>query len=169
MHLSSGNYTTKGDNAMAVMTVKVEGLIELDRALAELPRATQRNVLKRVLIKRAQPIADMAEALAPNLYGDLKRSIGVGTKLSPRQASVKRKMFRDEKSSVEVFAGAGPVPQSTLVEFGSVHNVPPEPYMRPAWDATQGAVLDGIAKDLWDEISKAAARLARKTARLSAK
>jgi hypothetical protein len=41
--------------------------------------------------------------------------------------------------------------------------------MRPAWLANKHVALDTIKKELWEEIQKAAARLARKTARLAAK
>jgi hypothetical protein len=41
--------------------------------------------------------------------------------------------------------------------------------MRPAWDSGKDALLEGIADDLWAEISKAAARQAKKAARLAAK
>ena len=47
------------------MTVSVEGLAALDKALAELPKATARNVLKRTLDKAAQPIVEEAKTLTP--------------------------------------------------------------------------------------------------------
>ena len=59
-------------------------------------------------------------------------------------------------------------PQGIWQEFGTV-NQPPQPFMRPAWDGGKDALLDGIADDLWAEISKAAARQAKKAARLAAK
>lgn len=156
---------------MARETVKIEGLRELEAALAELPKATGKNVLKRVLMKRGQPIADAMRAMAPDDPAtggnDLRSSIAVGTKLSPRQAGLHRKMFRDDKAAVEVFVGAGPLPQAHLQEFGTVHHGP-QSYARPAWDENQGTVLDGIAVDLWTEIENAAARVARKKARAAA-
>lgn len=154
---------------MAGRTVKIEGLRELERALAELPKATAKNVLRRVLKARAQPIAEAAAGLAPDdpatTGNDLKSSIAVSSVLSKRQKGQHKKMFRDDKASVEMFVGAGALPQAHLNEFGSVHNKPPQPFMRPAWDAGQDALLDGIAKDLGDEIDKAARRLAKKLAK----
>ena len=47
------------------ITVRVSGLVELDRALGELPKATAMNVLKRTLAKAAEPIVDEAKQLAP--------------------------------------------------------------------------------------------------------
>lgn len=48
------------------ITVKIEGLAELDAALGELSKTAARNVLKRALIKAAQPMVDRASALAPD-------------------------------------------------------------------------------------------------------
>jgi HK97 gp10 family phage protein len=143
-------------------TVHVEGLRELEAALSELPRATGKNVVRRVLLKRAQPVADQMRSAAPREFGNLQTSIGVSTKLSNRQKRQHRKM----KADVEVFIGAGALPQAHLQEFGTFKE-PPQPFARPAWDASKNSVLDGIGKDLWAEIEKAAARLARKTARLA--
>jgi HK97 gp10 family phage protein len=151
-------------------TFKIEGLRELEAALGELPQATGKNVLRRVLLKRAQPLVDNMRALAPDdpeTHGyDLHTSITASTRLSPRQAGLHRKMFRDDRSSAEVFVGAGPVPHAHMQEFGTV-NHGPQAFVRPVWDAAQGRLLDGIKDDLWVEIKKSADRLARKTARLA--
>lgn len=153
-------------------TFRVEGLRELDAALKELPKATGKNVLRRTLRKVAEPMAADARAKAPDDPAttgyDLRTSIGVGTKLTRRQRSVHRKMFKDDKASVEMFVGAGGLPQAHLREFGSDGH-PQHPFMRPAWDAHKRPMLDGIAKTLGDEILTAARRLAKKTARLAAK
>ena len=153
---------------MARQTVKITGLRELENALRELPKATGKNVLRRVLRKRAEPMADAARSSAPDDpatgAGDLRSSIAVSTKLSKRQASLHRKMFRDDKAAVEMFVGAGPVPQATQHEFGNI-NHGPQPFMRPAWDSGKDQILDGIKDDLAEEIDKAAKRLARKAAK----
>jgi HK97 gp10 family phage protein len=145
--------------------IKIEGLKELDSALAQLPRSTGKNVLRKVLKKVAQPIADQASGIAPYKTGELQSSIAVSTKLSKRQAKLHRKMFKDDKAAVEMFVGAGAVPQAHLREFGGGPGGP-DPFMRPAWDSNKHKVLETIKEDLWNEISKAAARLAKKTAKL---
>lgn len=152
-------------------TVKIEGLRELERALAELPKSTGKNVLRRVLRTRAQPVADAARAMAPDdpeTGGlDLKASIGVSTVLSKRQKSLHRKMFRNDKAAVEVFVGAGALPQAHLQEFGAPQHGP-QPFMRPAWDGGKTQMLEGLKDDLWKEIEAAAKRLAKKQAKLNA-
>jgi HK97 gp10 family phage protein len=143
------------------MKVKVEGLSEIMTALRELPNATAKNVMKRVLLKRAEPVAERARQLAPFKEGHLKASIHVSTKLTKRQKGRHRKVHRDD---VEVFVGPGADPAAHLQEYGSsIH--PAQPFMRPAWDQTKDDLLDGVGADMWAEIEKAAARLAKKAAK----
>lgn len=141
--------------------VRVEGLRELDKALGELPKATGKNVLRRVLRKAAEPMAADMKAKAPVDEGHLVASIGVGTRLTRRQASLHRKMFRNDRASVEMFVGAGGLPQAHLREFGG-DDAPPHPFVRPAWDGHKMGTLDTIKDELGGEITKAAKRLARK-------
>ena len=146
---------------MSIKTkVKVEGLKELTKAFRELPRATGKNVIKRVLTKRAQPIERAAAAGAPKRTGKLKRSIAVSTKLSRRQRSA----ARQGKSYVEIYIGPGQDPQAIMQEFGTFKDKP-QPFMRPAWDQNKGVLLSGLKQDLWVEIERAVARLAKKKVR----
>lgn len=149
---------------MARTVVKVSGLRELDRALGELPKATGKNVLRRTLRKAAEPIVADAAAKAPVLTGALKISIGIGSKLTKRQSLQHRKMFRDDRAAVEIFAGAGGLVQATQTEFGNEHQAA-DPYMRPAWDGNKDRALEIVKTELGTEIIKAARRLAKKSAR----
>jgi HK97 gp10 family phage protein len=158
---------------MAAKTiVTITGVKELENALAELPKATGKNVLRRVLLKRAKPMAEHMRSMAPDdpvTHGyDLRNSITASTRLSPRQAGLHKKMFKEDKASAEVFVGAGPVPHAHMQEFGTV-NHGPQAFVRPAWDAGAGPLLVGIKDDLWIEIKKSAARLAKRKARLAEK
>jgi HK97 gp10 family phage protein len=142
---------------------KVEGLRELERALAELPKATAKNTLKRTLKLAAQPIADHAQRLAPRDTGGLAEGIMVTTK------KPKRHKPKSGRAFAEIYIGpkarsVNAVPQ----EFGTV-NHPAQPFMRPAWDAEQMTALDIIKNELGGQITKAAARLAKKAARKAAK
>jgi len=151
---------------------RIEGLKELDKALGQLPRATGKNVLRRVARKALEPIIADAKTKAPEGFtGRLRDSLAVSTKLSRSQKALHKEMFASEKSSVEMFAGAGAhlfVPQAVMQEFGTV-NHGPQPFLRPAWDGGKMGALNSIKKDLAAEIKKAAARVARKKARLAAK
>jgi HK97 gp10 family phage protein len=162
------------------MKVKVEGLSETLEALRQLPKATSRNVLRRALIKAASPIEQQAEQSAPVRTAKLKVSITAGTALSKRERTKQRRWegsvpvmtvagWRSEpKTAVYVFVGAGPLPQARMQEYGTV-NHGPQPYMRPAWDANKMKALTTIKADIWHEIDKARARLARKAERIAAR
>jgi HK97 gp10 family phage protein len=152
------------------VTVKVEGLREVDAALGQLGKATGRNVMRRVALARLEPMAEEARRLAPVEDTELRDSIAVSTKL----AGYARRLNKRSKSEAEAHmgpAGTGGTkapPQGSLQEFGT-KNHGPQPFIRPAWDGGKDALLEGIADDLWAEISKAAARKAKKAARLAAK
>ncbi len=152
---------------------RIEGLKELDRALGQLPRATGKNVLRRVARKALEPIIEVAKGLVHEVSGDTRGSLAVSTKLSFTQKREHTSMFASKKSSIEMFAGAGPhnfVPQAVWEEFGvkrgkeSIKSTP-HPFLRPAWDGGKMRALNDIKKDLWAEIKKAADRVARKKAR----
>lgn len=150
--------------------VSVEGLREVDAALGELGKATGRNVMRRVALARLEPMAEEARRLAPVDDTDLRDSIAVSTKL----AGYAKRLNKRSKSEAEAHmgpAGNGGTkapPQGSLQEFGN-QNHGPQPFMRPAWDGGKDALLDGIADDLWAAVKKAAARKAKKAARLAAK
>jgi len=150
------------------VTYTLAGLKELDAALGELPKATGKNILRRVLRKAGQPIADEARQLAPRDTGELLRSIGVGTQLTRRQRAQHRRMFRDDRASVEMFVGPGGLAQAVTQEFGT-YKEPAQPFMRPAWDANKMKALGTIKLELEAEIDKAAKRMARKAARAARK
>jgi HK97 gp10 family phage protein len=146
------------------LSVKLEGFKELDNALAELSRAAGKGVLRRSLKKAAEPMADLASSLAPRgPTGNLATSVKYGTKLTKRQAGLHRKMFRDDKASVEGFVGAND-PAAVPQEFGTVDHGP-QPFMRPAWDQDALPLLDRLGKELAVEVEKSVKRARAKAAR----
>jgi hypothetical protein len=124
------------------VTMKLEGFDGFERNLAQLEKlATRRAVARRSLIKAAQPMADIAQGMAP--VGDtntLAPSIMVGTKLSKRQAALHRKMFRNDRAAVEVFVGAGPLSSAHTQEFGTAHHAPATIHAPRVGSGSQGVV-----------------------------
>lgn len=140
----------------------LEGFEDLNKNLLALKRSHAVSVVRRTLIAAAKPTVDMARGLAPVDDGQLRDGIGAGTKLTPRQMRKHRK----NKGDVTVFVGAG-APHSHLVEFGTSPRInkgkfagsehpgsAPKPFMRPAWEATKGQVLEEIKKRMWIEITR---------------
>ena len=146
------------------MEMELEGFKELEEALDDLSKAAGKGVLRRSLKEAGQPLADLMRSGAPRGQGDLEESVAVSDKLSKRQAAEHRSMFRDQRASVEMFVGAGPLPQATQSEFGNEHQAP-QPFARPAWDQDQQALLDRLGSHLWTEFEKSLARAQRKAAK----
>jgi HK97 gp10 family phage protein len=162
---------------------KIEGLRELEAALRELPKATGKNVLRRVLKKIAKPIVDDARSKAPVDTGLLVSRIDQSGSLSANERNEGgggpqflgigddgKKIFSkaDAKNFVEVHVGVAGRKQSLargiFQEFGTVDHSA-HPFMRPAWDGNKESGLSTFKADLWKEIEKAAARRARKLAK----
>jgi HK97 gp10 family phage protein len=176
------------------VSVKVEGLRELEASLKQLPKATARNVLKRVLVKAGQPIAEQAARLAPDDprtgAPDLHTSIAVSAKVRNDVGKAAfAKVLREGGSrddAVSALRGArreakgagsfatmfiGPTVDSfygKFQEFGTVKQAA-QPFMRPAWDANKEGALATIRGELGAEIDKAAKRVAKRAARKAAK
>lgn len=130
--------------------VTVWGLEDLERALKQLPRATQRNVLKKVLLRAGKPIADAARANAPvGETGRLRDTITVSTNLAnPIGAQEFRRALRNNlgqsgavkamrsarrsaaslglSNFAEAYVGPGPLKYAHLVEWGAAaHEIKP--------------------------------------------
>lgn len=144
---------------MAVV-VKFEGGRELERALGELPKATARNTLNRVLMKAAENMDDIASGFAPVDTGQLQRSVVTGKRLTQSQS---RQQKKDGKHFAEVHVGTE-VPTGIFQEFGTFKE-PAQPFMRPSWDSTKVGALKTIQTQLGIEIEKSRARLAKKAAK----
>lgn len=136
------------------VTVKFEGGAALDQALGELKESTAKNVLRRTGRAALEPFDAEWRARAPHFTGHLEKSGGVGSRLTKSQRAE-----HERESFVEVFAGPGPNPQAVQQEFGNI-NHPPQPFMRPAWEAKKDEVLQSVADNLGAAIAASAKRAA---------
>lgn len=142
---------------MASDLIRLTGFKELDAALADLPKAIERRILREVAADALQPFVDMAKSFAPFHEGHLRESIVIGTKLT---RNARRAARKEPVEGVRVFAGTAD-PNGVPREFGSARSGA-EPFMRPAWDATGQEMLDRVQRTLADKIERRAARSAKK-------
>jgi hypothetical protein len=150
-----------------MVTVKLEGFSELERALTKLKKSTGKGVLRRSMKKAATPMRDLMADLAPRgetATDELAESVAIGSKLSKRQAGLHRKMFRDDRAAIELFVGPGPDPAAWNQEFGNI-NHGAQPFARPAFDAEVKPTLDRLGPIIWVEIDKSFRRAMAKAAR----
>ncbi len=143
------------------MTVKLSGFRELDRALGQLPKATAKNVLRRVLKKAAQPVDDAASAAAPVNTGVLERSVITGSQLTRSQR--RGAVLPTSNYYAEIHIGTS-LGRGMFQEFGTFKDAA-QPWFRPAWEANKDAALTVIKVELGAEIEKAAKRDAKKLAK----
>ncbi|MFB2530712.1 HK97 gp10 family phage protein [Paracoccus sp. p3-h83] len=133
-------------------------------------------------------MADLAASLAPRDTGSLAESIVVSAKAkgagadrgrsafaaamrggaskkeagAAKRAAIASAMESGEVPSVELFMGPAKgskraAIKSVVQEFGSRKQAP-HPYMRPAWDRDQAALLERVTVELRSAIDKAVAR-----------
>lgn len=151
---------------------KVEGLDSLNDTLSEMSKGLAKGALTRIAVAALKDeFVPVAKSLAPDdpatQGNDLKESIiaGPASKLNARQKKLNKQ--RDDRSFGEGFAGTDD-PAGVMQEFGTV-NHGPQPFMRPALDTTQGAILDHVARNAWPEVEKTAKRAAKRLAAKAAR
>lgn len=167
-------------------TFEVSGLKEFEASLAELGKATARNVMLRALVDSAEEIALLMRDKAPVKYGNLVKSILVAAKstanagkrafymalragasrtVAGAAAKSANKAAKGRDTFSQVFVGPGPDGfHGSLQEFGTA-KMAAQPFARPAFDEGAPKALARLSSDLENQISKAAQRAARKAAR----
>jgi HK97 gp10 family phage protein len=140
-------------------TVKFEGFKDIEKILDALPKALGPKVVRESLRKGVKPYIMQARSNAPKDKGDLGKSIGVinsknkdrsGIIVGPRRGKGKTS---DGWHAHLVEYGVSPrivkKPTKKHYQKGTVLGaMPDKPFLRPAWDATNGLVRAGIARSL---------------------
>lgn len=149
------------------MKVELAGFKALDNALSELPKATAKNILRRVAKGALEPMADAAAAKAPDRTGRLAFSISVSEKRTRR---VKRDLKWDTRTGIAMAMGpasgfGAALSYAAFDEFGTI-DTPAFGFMRNAWDGGAETTLDYVKAHLGAEIEKSARKLAVKRAKI---
>lgn len=150
--------------------VRTEGFRELDQALEDLKRGAAKGAAQRAMTSALKPTAELAAQLAPDdpqtPAPDLKTSLRVSRRLDPSVRGGRP----ESRSVTQVYMGpnADGYPQAIFMEFGTKHHGP-RPFMRPAWEQDQRAVLERLRVELRKEIDRALARARARAARAAAR
>lgn len=169
------------------MTAKVEGLKELETALKQFARSTQRGVLERTLKKAAAPVAATARNNAPVDTGALKASIVIEVKRTNagkvafaealRSGATRTEAGRAARSANRAAAGQGAsamvrvrakAPHAIFAEYGTVKS-PAHPFLGPALQSNRTGVFATVRQQLAVEIAATAKRVAARNARRNGK
>lgn len=134
------------------MKVTISGQMQMQTNLSRLNGVIDEASVRRMLLDAAKPMVDTAKRLAPLDKGDLRDSIEAVVENGP------------DGPTVSVGSTS---PIAHLVEFGTGGHTnggqyagtkhpgtPAQPFLRPAWDATEGAAEAGIGRDVMDIIDR---------------
>lgn len=143
-------------------SLKVSGFKEIDDLLQAMPRQLAGQGVAAGLRRALQPVAAAARAYAP---GSLDTRIRIAPTIKAGQQA--QALEKPGKGKRVMFVGAT-APHAHLVEFGTgpryhkngkyVGIMPPDPFLRPAWDANKDQVLASLAAAIREEIGKAIGR-----------
>lgn len=164
-------------------SMKVEGLAELAKGLQQFKKSTQTGVLSRVLKRAAKPVEDAARRNAPVDSGELRDSITTEViRTNAGKAAFARTMAeggsradatRAARDANRAYAAAGTSATvrvraaawySHFVEWGT-RKASAVPFLGPAIRQNERPAVKSIAADLKSEITKTAARIARRAAK----
>lgn len=169
------------------VTAKVHGFRELKLNGAELADKIGRGAMRDAMTKACRLMTAAVKAKAPvGATGLLKKSIKQKVKTNTRKQRVTAVIGPSKNTSGQVDRfGTGkietvrPVRYAHLVEFGSAARGvygkdgvtmtpgnPPQPFMRPAYEATKQAAHHKYKTELGPGIQKAAAKLRKRKVRL---
>lgn len=136
---------------------KVKGLAELKAALAQLPEKIERNVMRGAIRAGLKATAQRAEQNIRSVSGELASSVRVGTKVKNGQvigtvtAGVSKKNKRPYYAHMVEFGTQAHIIKARrgkLLAIGVAKvehpGAKPRPFMRPALDATQAQVVEGV-------------------------
>lgn len=130
-----------------VKTSEVRGFKEIEALLKKLPEKTAEKVVNAALRSAANVIKKAAQDKAPVRTGALKKSLAVELDKSTKTGTTAR---IGAKRKIAWYAH--------IVEFGSSHSAA-RPFLRPAFDETQGKVMQKLAKQLLSGIFREAEKL----------
>jgi HK97 gp10 family phage protein len=152
---------------MDKVTVKIEGALEMERALKELGVAVANKLGKAAVEAGGRVVLKEAKRLAPRAVGSKKKKKFADT-LVMRAGNEGRSL---DSHTVEI-GSVGQGGLSHLLEFGhAIKNqfggpygsVAPRPFLRPAFDSQSAKALKKIEDNLAKGIAREVAKLATKT------
>jgi HK97 gp10 family phage protein len=147
--------------------MRVEGLKELESALLDLKTSTAKTIMRRNLIKAAQPMANRANQLSPDDKATTVSSLNESNVAATKQSKRLKKYFKGNSSTIEIYVGPekSQVVKAIQQEFGNV-NHGPQSFLRPAWDETKGDIPETLRDMAWVDIKKTVKRNTARQAKL---
>jgi HK97 gp10 family phage protein len=152
------------------VTLKVEGLKELEKALVEFAEKSPAMIAKAQREPMQKVLAD-AKALVPKRFGLLRDALQLVTK---RASAARASSAVESLSEVGLRIGRpktglvgtrghtmNPRSYWHLVEFGTAHSAP-KPFIRPAFDQNTDHLVGQFKSILAEQVERIRARYARR-------
>ena len=158
------------------MTVKIEGLEQLKKALNQLPVEIQQRSLRSAVSAGAKVVVDAAIAKAPTDTGSLKKAIyryrsrsASGTGRETYYVGVRKgkKAYADTARNRRLnrvgkkYTVQGEAYYWRFLEFGTA-KMQARPFLRPAFEGSRTKILDVMKQRLGKSIQDQANKLAKK-------
>jgi HK97 gp10 family phage protein len=159
-----------------MMTVKIEGLEQLKKALNQLPVEIQQRSLRSAVSAGAKVVVDAAIAKAPTDTGSLKKAIyryrsrsASGTGRETYYVGVRKgkKAYADTARNRRLnrvgkkYTVQGEAYYWRFLEFGTA-KMQARPFLRPAFEGSRTKILDVMKQRLGKSIQDQANKLAKK-------
>jgi len=142
-----------GENAL-LLTANIEGLAELDKALADLEVKTATKALRGAMMYATTPLVKDIKSNAPVLSGETKLSIKRRTKIDKKGRSKKNTAVLSVGTRLKGKANKKNHLKAHLLEKGGKRQRP-HPFIRPAFDRNKNIIIDRFAERLKQNITKA--------------
>lgn len=134
---------------------KIEGFKELDQQLGRLSKTAGKAALRKAGKSALEPMARIARRDAPKDTERLAENIDVSTRTTVKDLPEGKYFMNVYMGPTKNYGAAA------YQEFGTVDHAP-QAYMRPAWDQDRGNLIERVRIELWDSISAAIDRAAKR-------
>lgn len=154
---------------MAIPSIKLDGMRELQIALEKLPKELRRTAESAALRGGMEPVRKAAKAnLAKSQdTGLLRSALGLTVKKTRKgqltarvgaRSGFKKSVIRKGRKKAEM---ANPVKYAHFIEYGT-SRTPAQPFIRPALDSSQDHITDGMAKGYAKGLDRVIKRIRKK-------
>ena len=154
---------------MPDVTIKIEGLDQLQRTLETLPRNVARKVLRTSLREAADELRERISSSAPRESGFLASHFDVRLRVKSNELAAsayvgpESKVYYPDVGDRRVGTRTGKHPQkggvlpvvsvARFVEYGT-SKMPARPFMRPAFESVKDTMLNMIIQGIKDALAE---------------
>ena len=134
------------------LTMKVEGLDELNRRLNRLESKQMKKTVRSAAMFATSPMLKKMKSKVPVADGPLKKSLGRQSRFFRRGQIFSMRIGIRSKQSPD---GSWPSVYGPMIENGTL-KMAAQPFMRPAFDENYRATIDRFGQSLGEKVEQLA-------------